>query len=66
MRIKGTESLRGRVGDDVDLLLDAHTMFSPAETAYLGHALEPYRLYFYEDPIRPLNPHVAADSSARR
>ena len=31
-------------------------MFSPAESAYLGHALEPYRLYFYEDPIRPLNP----------
>ena len=30
-------------------------MFSPAEAAYLGHALEPYRLYFYEDPIRPLN-----------
>ena len=44
------------LGDDVDLLLDAHTMFSPAEAAYLGHALEPYRLYFYEDPIRPLNP----------
>ena len=32
-------------------------MFSPAESAYLGHALEPYRLFFYEDPIRPLNPH---------
>ena len=44
------------LGDEVDLLLDAHTMFSPAEAAYLGHALEPYRLFFYEDPIRPLNP----------
>ena len=55
--IKGTELLRRELGDDVDLLLDAHTMFSPTETAYLGHALEPYRLYFYEDPIRPLNPH---------
>src|SRR4029078_11156052 len=31
-------------------------MLSPAEAAYLGHALEPYRLFFYEDPIRPLNP----------
>ena len=48
--------LRGTLGDGVDLILDAHTMFSPAEAAYLGHALEPYRLYFYEDPIRPLNP----------
>ena len=54
--IKATESLRRAVGDNVDLILDAHTMFSAAEAAYLGHALEPYRLYFYEDPIRPLNP----------
>ena len=28
----------------------------PTEAAYLGHALEPTRLFFYEDPIRPLNP----------
>jgi L-alanine-DL-glutamate epimerase-like enolase superfamily enzyme len=54
--IAATEALRAALGDEVDLLLDAHTMFSPAEAAYLGHALEPYRLYFYEDPIRPLNP----------
>ena len=54
--IRATEALRLALGDDVDLLLDAHTMFTPAEAAYLGHALEPYRLYFYEDPIRPLNP----------
>jgi len=54
--IAATEALREAVGDDVDLLLDAHTMFSPAEAAYLGHALEPCRLFFYEDPIRPLNP----------
>ena len=54
--IRATEALRLAVGDDADLLLDVHTMFGPAESAYLGHALEPYRLYFYEDPIRPLNP----------
>ena len=54
--IAGTEALRLAAGDAVDLLLDVHTMFSPAESAYLGHALEPYRLFFYEDPIRPFNP----------
>jgi len=54
--IAGTEALREALGDEVDLLLDAHTMFSPAEAAYLGHALEPCRLFFFEDPIRPLNP----------
>ncbi|MEO5634678.1 mandelate racemase/muconate lactonizing enzyme family protein [Gaiella sp.] len=54
--IAATEALRGALGEGVDLLLDAHTMFSPAEAAYLGRGLEPFRLYFYEDPIRPLNP----------
>jgi mannonate dehydratase len=54
--IAAAEGLRGELGDGVDLILDAHTMFSPAEAAYLGHALEPCRLLFYEDPIRPLNP----------
>jgi L-alanine-DL-glutamate epimerase-like enolase superfamily enzyme len=53
--IKGTEALRLALGDEVDLLLDAHTMFSPIETVTLARALEPYRLYFYEDPIRPFN-----------
>ena len=54
--IAATERLRSELGDEVDLLLDVHTMLSPIEAAYLGHALEPCRLYFYEDPIRPLNP----------
>jgi len=31
-------------------------MLSPIEAASLGAALEPTRLFFYEDPIRPLNP----------
>src|SRR5215217_3432961 len=53
--IKGTEALRLALGDEVDLLLDAHTMFSPIETVTLARALEPYRLFFYEDPIRPFN-----------
>jgi mannonate dehydratase len=30
-------------------------MFSPAETITLARALEPYRLFFYEDPVRPFN-----------
>lgn len=53
--IKGTEQLRLALGDEVDLLIDVHTMFSPIEAGVLGQALEPYRLFFYEDPIRPLN-----------
>ena len=54
--IAAAETLRSGLGDGVDLLLDVHTMLTPIEAAYLGRALEPLRLYFYEDPIRPLNP----------
>jgi L-alanine-DL-glutamate epimerase-like enolase superfamily enzyme len=51
-----TAALRQALGDEVDLICDAHTMFSAAETIALGKALEPYRLLFYEDPVRPLDP----------
>jgi len=51
-----TEALREALGPDAELLLDAHTMFSPIETITLARALEPYRLFFYEDPIRPFSP----------
>lgn len=53
--IEATAALREALGDDVDLLIDAHTMYSPAETITLARALEPYRLFFYEDPVRPFN-----------
>lgn len=49
-------ALRAALGDEIDLICDAHTMFSPAETIQLGKRLEPYRLFFYEDPVRPLDP----------
>ena len=53
--VRGTEALRKALGDDVELLFDAHTMFSPIETIQLANRLEPYRLFFYEDPVRPFH-----------
>ncbi len=53
--IQATEALRLALGDSVELLFDAHTMFSPIETVNLANALAPYRLFFYEDPVRPFN-----------
>ena len=62
--IRAAEALRLAVGDEVDLLFDAHTMFSPIETVTLANALEPLRLFFYEDPVRPFNGQLIADGSA--
>lgn len=44
------EELRAAVGPDVDLLHDVHHRLTPREAAELGKRLEPYDLFFMEDP----------------
>jgi mannonate dehydratase len=44
------EALRARVGFGVELLHDVHHRLTPIEAARLGRALEPYRLFWLEDP----------------
>ncbi len=43
--------LRDEYGDDVDFLHDAHHRLTPIEAARLGKDLEPYNLFWLEDPI---------------
>jgi mannonate dehydratase len=45
------ERLRGEFGFDVHLLHDAHHRLTPIEAARLGKDLEPYRLFWLEDPV---------------
>jgi mannonate dehydratase len=45
------EQARARLGDDVHLLHDAHHRLTPIEAARLGKALEPYHLFWLEDPV---------------
>lgn len=47
------EHLRSTVGDDVELLHDVHERLSPRQAIVLARALEPYRLFFLEDPLAP-------------
>jgi mannonate dehydratase len=44
------EKLRVELGDDVHLLHDAHHRLTPIEGARVGKALEPYHLFWLEDP----------------
>lgn len=44
------EALRARFGFDVHLLHDVHHRLTPIEAARLGKSLEPYRLFWMEDP----------------
>lgn len=52
--------LRSRCGYDTHLLHDVHHRLTPIEAAALGKALEPYRLFWMEDPT------PAEDQSAFR
>jgi mannonate dehydratase len=45
------ERLRKEFGPDVLLLHDAHHRLSPIEAARLGKSLEPFHLFWLEDPV---------------
>jgi galactonate dehydratase len=49
-------AVRGAVGDDVDIGLDAHAqIFQPATALALCQTLRPYHPLFLEEPLRPEN-----------
>jgi mannonate dehydratase len=45
------ERLRAELGPDVHLLHDVHHRLTPIEAARLGQSLEPYHLFWLEDPV---------------
>src|SRR6202161_1130600 len=45
------EALRKTLGDDLDLLHDVHHRLTPIEAGRLGKSLEPYHLFWLEDPV---------------
>lgn len=47
------EHIRARVGFEIELLHDIHERVAPIEAVRLARAMEPYRLFFLEDPLAP-------------
>ena len=47
------EHLRNQLGDSVELLHDVHERIPPVQALGLAKALEPYNLFFLEDPLAP-------------
>ena len=45
------EELRLKFGDEIHLLHDVHHRLTPIEAGRLGKSLEPYRLFWLEDPV---------------
>lgn len=49
------ERMRAAVGPDIDIMVDCHARPSPAMGMQFAKALEPYGLYFLEEPTWPEN-----------
>ncbi|MDA1049964.1 MAG: starvation-sensing protein RspA [Planctomycetota bacterium] len=47
------EYARRELGDEIELLHDVHERVPPPLAIELAKSLEPYRLFFYEDPLPP-------------
>jgi galactonate dehydratase len=57
--LRGTEqmaALRRAVGDEVEIVFEAHTRLTPSRAIELCNAVAAYRPFFVEDPIRSENP----------
>ena len=50
---ENVRAMREAVGDDIDIMVDCHARPSPAMGLKFGVALEPYGLYFFEEPCWP-------------
>jgi len=44
-------AIRETVGDNVDILIEAHDRFNLSQAIRLGHLLEPYRPFWFETPV---------------
>ena len=51
--VKMFEEVRVRLGDELELLHDVHERLQPISVIRLARQLEPYRLFFLEDPLGP-------------
>lgn len=50
---KCVAAMREAVGESIDIMVDAHARPSPAMGLQFAKALEPYGLYFFEEPCWP-------------
>jgi galactonate dehydratase len=55
LAVRYIEAVRKAVGDDVDIIDDAHGLMTPVMAMEYLKAIEPYRLMFIEDPVKEEN-----------
>lgn len=51
--VAAVEAVRAAVGDDVELMIEAHGLFTPAAALRMADRLAPYRPFWFEEPVPP-------------
>ncbi|HET8784152.1 MAG TPA: enolase C-terminal domain-like protein, partial [Candidatus Limnocylindrales bacterium] len=51
--VAAVRAVREAVGDDVELMIEAHGLFAPAAAVRMTEALAPMRPFWFEEPIPP-------------
>lgn len=59
------EAVRGAVGPDVEILVEMHGRFSPAQAASIARDLEPFRPSWVEEPVPPDNMEAMAKAASK-
>ena len=55
MRATAAETIREAIGPERLLMFDGHGRYDADSAIAIGHALEPYSLYFFEEPVSQLD-----------
>lgn len=51
-----TKAIRDSGGPDMDIIIELHALTDAVTSIQLGRALEDLNIYYYEEPVHPLNP----------
>jgi L-alanine-DL-glutamate epimerase-like enolase superfamily enzyme len=58
-------AVHGAVGDDTDIAVDCHWRYNASDVIKVARELEPFRLFWLEDPVPPNNVAALKEVSAR-
>ena len=63
--VESVRAAREAVGPDVELMLDVNCPWTPAEAIAMARRLEPYRLFWFEEPVWPPEDYTGLAEVAR-
>lgn len=55
MAVERVAAIREAGGEDLDIIIEVHSLLDTNTAIELGQALEPYRIMYFEEPTQPLN-----------